>query len=149
MAGVASRHLHGLDGPVVVVPARVAALLCRDGGLDRWKGQVRGADAELDAVLVALTAASAAWRSRAASAVATECGILLDDAGTAGPPSEHVETRWSSRDAAAVVGVSERAIRSAAAGGRLRGERVGAAWTFDRDEVMHFKERRAMRRGAE
>lgn len=54
-------YLH--DGGVVVVPERVAAWMLRYAGLGRLSAQVRGADAEVDAVLVALATAGQHWRT--------------------------------------------------------------------------------------
>jgi hypothetical protein len=61
-----SRYLHGVSGdqlaPVVVVPARVAAVLHRLTALDRVRVEHRGADEDLDAVLAAMAAADRWWR---------------------------------------------------------------------------------------
>lgn len=45
----------GIDGPVVVVTGRIAALLVMRTDLGRLGEQVRGSDPEADAVLLALT----------------------------------------------------------------------------------------------
>lgn len=62
-----SRYLLGVSGdqlaPVVVVPARVAAVVHRLTALDRIRVELRGADHELDAVLAAMAAADRWWRS--------------------------------------------------------------------------------------
>ncbi|MFY1589160.1 hypothetical protein ACN267_32260, partial [Micromonospora sp. WMMD734] len=58
-------YVHGLDGPTVVVPGRVAAWLERHANLRQVRTAQRGADPEVDAVLVALAVAAAAWRQQA------------------------------------------------------------------------------------
>jgi excisionase family DNA binding protein len=129
-----ARYLHA-NRQVVVVPARVAAFLDRAADLTRIRGQVRGADPELDAVLTALREAAMAWRGSVS-------------AGTnRAPIAEPVaQLPWvDSQTAAAALGISDRGIRKAIAEGRLQATRVGGRWRINREDVEHY---RAARRAA-
>lgn len=129
-----SAFVHG-DGAVVVVPARVAAWLERHADLRALRTAHRGADPEVDAALVALGVAAAAWREkRAGSANGT------DLAASAEP------TRSSSlttAEAGQLLGIGARAVRRAIADKRLQAERHGDTWRIDREVVEHYRAARA------
>ena len=138
-----SRYRHGVSGdhlaPVVVVPARVAAVLHRLTALDRVRLEHRGADEELDAVLAAMAAADRWWRSSVG-------GTHRDGAGSESASSGHGSYRaatWSTSEVAAAAGISERAVRRAAAEARLPGRRIGRTWLFDPVDVRTWREARS------
>jgi excisionase family DNA binding protein len=120
-------YVHGLAGPVVVVPARIAALLVRRLGLAAFARDARGIDPELDAVLVALRDAGYRW------AAARGCPPATDHDG-----GDVLEARspWMTTAAAAQrLGVTRQAITRAIREGRLPGQRLGARWVVDPDDV--------------
>lgn len=121
---------------MVVVPGRIAAWLDRHAGLSRLRIEHRGQDPEVDAVLVALAVASAAWRSRAG---------IGSDHGTeqAKQPSDQSRSLLTTADAAELLGISDRGVRKAILDGRLPAQRVADVWLVDREDVEHFKARRA------
>jgi hypothetical protein len=56
-------YVHGLEGPGAWVPGRVAEWLNKYGGLNELRMRIRGADAEVDSVLVGLVVAGHGWRA--------------------------------------------------------------------------------------
>jgi excisionase family DNA binding protein len=112
---------------VVVVPARIAALLVRRLGLAAFARDARGIDPELDAVLVALRDAGYRWAAARGCSPATE-----HDAG------DDVEARspWmTTTEAAQRLGVTRQAIRKAIAAGRLPAQRLGDRWVVDPTDI--------------
>lgn len=124
-------YVHGLGGPVVVVPGRVAAWLERHADLGKLRAEHRGADAEISAVLVALGVAAATWRGAATGTT---------DAATPEPDSP---SELSTSQAAGLAEVSPRAIRRAIAEGRLPARRAGQRWVLSREDVEHYRAGRA------
>lgn len=122
-------YVHGLDGAVVVVTARTAAWLERHADLRRLRTEVRGTDPEVDAVLVALGVAAASWSASAVGSVRAPAPEVAAES----------EVRLSTSSAADLLGVTDRAVRLACKGGRLRAERVGGRWLIDREDVEHFR----------
>jgi excisionase family DNA binding protein len=117
-------------GEVVVVPARVAAWLDRNAGLDRLRIDHRGADAELDAVLCALRLAALVWRSSA-------CGTSVAVAPEPG-------ASWlSTGEVAAALGITARGVRKAIAEGRLQATREDGRWRVAREDVEQWRAARA------
>ncbi len=122
-------------GPVAVVPGRVAGLLLRRGGLAEFHRKHRGADPELDAVVLGLKLADLAWRG----SVGTDCGSDTDMAGL-GPAG----CTWlGTRQAARRLGISSRAVRAAISSGRLRARWVGGRHVLDLEDIEHFRAQRA------
>lgn len=127
-------YVHGVDGPAVIVPGRVAALLERFADLTRVRVAVRGQDPELDAVLVAMRLVAAKWRATAT--------------GSPHPPAPEVAARsqWlSTTQAADILGVTDRAVRLAITEHRLNAQQVDRRWRISREDLEHF---RAARRAA-
>lgn len=128
----ASAYVHGVGAPVVVVPGRVAALLDNLLDLTRLRVEVRGQDAELDAVLVALRVAAANWRTTAT--------------GSPHPPAPEAATRstWlSTAQAADILGVTDRAVRLAITEHRLNAQQIDGRWRISREDLEHFRAARA------
>jgi excisionase family DNA binding protein len=131
-----SSYVAGVDGPVVVVPGRVAAWLERYADLRRLRTDSRGVDPEVDSVLIALATAAALWRQQRTGADhGTELGKQAE------PRSEFVTTA----QAATLLRITERGVRKACAEGRLPATRHGDIWSISREDVEHY---RAARRAA-
>ncbi|MDP9442939.1 MAG: helix-turn-helix domain-containing protein [Actinomycetota bacterium] len=127
----AEHYVHG-HGEVVVVPARVAAWLTRYAGLERLRAEVRGADAEVDSVLVALALAAFAWRSSATGS------------GLASAPEVAAPCAWmSTTQAARLLGITDRGVRLAIAAERLPAQWVDGRWRVAREDVEHYRAARA------
>ncbi len=123
-------YIHG-DGSVVVVPRRVCAYLNRYADLERFRLQTRGQDAEVDSVLIAFRLAELKWREAATGTKEA-----------ARPELEGPSTTWiSTTQAAAHLGVGDRAIRKAIAEGRLHAVSVAGRWRIQREQLEHFKTR--------
>lgn len=128
-------YVHGLDGPVVVVPARVATWLLRRAGLEAYHRDHRGLDPQVDAIIVALKVADRTWRA----SVGTDLGTDTDGTGPgpAGCP-------WlSTTEAARRLGITDRAVRKAIAAGRLRAQWVGGVHALDPADIEHYRATRA------
>jgi len=120
-------YVHGIDGPVVVVPGRVAALLDNLVDLTRLRIDVRGQDPELDAVLVALRTAALAWRASA--------GGLPDRT-----PADPLPPWISAGQTAELLGVDPRHVRRLATTGRLTGRQLGdRTWLIERESAEHYR----------
>lgn len=129
----AEAFVHGVDGsPVAVVPGRVAAWLVRRLQLDRVRAEIRGQDPEVDAVLVGLTVAGAAWRARTGSAAGTTVAPTSEPAG---------EYPLSTKDAADRLGLSTRAVTKAAKAGRLGGHQRDGRWYFNPADIEIYRTR--------
>jgi len=127
-------HYVHAGGAVVVVPARVAAWLVARAQLDGLRTEVRGADPEVDSVLIALTVSAMHWRTSAT--------------GSAHAPEPEVGRRSSwmnTTEASDHLHVTSRAVRLAIADGRLPADRVDGRWRISRENVEHY---RAGRRAA-
>ncbi|RFU18827.1 helix-turn-helix domain-containing protein [Geodermatophilus marinus] len=131
-------YVHGVAGPVVIVPGRVAAWLNRHGGLDELRRQVRGGDPEVDSALIALKVAGDAWLT----SVTSRRGI--DDAQSGEPVAS---SPWlTTRQVADQLGLTVRGVRVAIESGRLRADRDTAGrWVVSRESFEHY---RASRRAA-
>lgn len=121
-------YVHGVDAPIVVVPARVAAWLERHARLGELHAGNRGADPEVDAVLVALVLAARAWRMSATGRV---------EAAPTG--TETPSRQMNAAQAAEVIGVSDRSIRRAITTGRLPARKVATCWVIEREDVEHYR----------
>lgn len=118
-------HYVHAGGDVVLVPARVAAWLMHSTRLRELRSQVRGADAEVDSVLIALSVAAECWSTSAA--------------GSKSAPRSEDGRQWlSTTKASDVLGISARAVRLAIAEGRLEAENLDGRWRMTRDSVDEF-----------
>ncbi|RII94557.1 helix-turn-helix domain-containing protein [Clavibacter californiensis] len=123
-------YVHGQGGPIVVLPGRVAAYLERYAGLDDFRKRIRGHDAEVYAVLYDLHRAALVWRE---SATGTPHEVRPE------PAAEWFTTA----EAAARVGITDRGIRRAIAEKRLAARLVGRSWRISRTDLAHFRASRA------
>ncbi len=119
-----------IHGPGVFVPARIAAGLERALRLDEYRMRVRGADRQLDEVLLAVHVCALQWSVERRS---------VDDQRT-------LSDRWTTEEVAARVGITRHAVAAAAKAGRLVGERIDGRWTFEPDMVAIWRSNR--RRGS-
>ncbi|WP_375163812.1 helix-turn-helix domain-containing protein [Herbiconiux gentiana] len=124
-------YLHGGSAPVVVVPARVAAWLYRTCDLDRHRIDVRGADAEISNVLVALKVAGLSW---VASATGTQPATKAE--------AERTSTSVGTATAAQLLHITPRAVRLAIAEHRLTATQIDGRWTIAREDLEHYRQRR-------
>lgn len=124
--------IHGIDGPVVIVTARVCAYLNRYANLNRFREETRGQDAEVDGVLIAFGVAERKWRK---SATGTR--------DAAKPELDPSSTWLSTTQAAGLAGVTDRGIRKAIAQGHLKAENIAGRWRINREDLTHYQANRA------
>lgn len=129
----AKGYLVGVHGPGVLVPARVAAWLEKRAGLSSLRARARGADPEVDAVLLALRVAGLAWLTSATgSEVEPE------------PEVRRESSQWlSTGQAAELLGMTDRGVRLAISEGRLEAEKVADRYRISRSNVEHYRAARA------
>ncbi len=125
-------YLH--PGAVVVVPASVAAWLIVQTDMPARRVEHRGTDAQVDAVLGALTVAGLGWRT-STSATASVCGSALAAEAEGVAQSEYMNT---SR-AATILGITTRGVRLACDQGRIPATRVDGRWQLDPDGVAAYR----------
>ncbi len=119
--------LHGVSGPVVILPARVAALLEARFPMARLRADLRGTDPEVSNVLLALHEAARRWHS---SVTGTK---------SAPPPEPAGSSNWvSTTSAAARSGVTDRAIRRAISEGRLDAIRSEGRWRISTSALTDY-----------
>lgn len=126
-------YIHGVDAPVVVIPARVCAWLERHARLNEVRIRERGSDPEVDAVLVALRLAALTWRTAATgSPVAAK------------PEAPADLNQWlSTTQAADILYITDRAVRLAISEKRLPATLVNGRWRITREDIRHFAAARA------
>lgn len=121
-------YVHGVDAPVVVIPARVCAWLERYASLNEVRIRERGADPEVDAVLVAVRLAALTWRT-------TATGTPVAAKAEADPDLE----QWmSTGQAAERLGITDRAVRLAIQEQRLNATNVAGRWRITKEDLQHF-----------
>ncbi|MDQ0865723.1 helix-turn-helix domain-containing protein [Arthrobacter globiformis] len=123
-----SAYVHGLNGPVVVIPARVCAWLERYARLNEVRIQERGSDPEVDAVLVAVRLAALTWRT-------TATGTPV----AAKPEVDPDLKQWmSTGQAADKLGITDRAVRLAIQEQRLHANNINGRWRITQEDLQHF-----------
>lgn len=131
MSGISrppTAYVHGVDAPVVIIPARVCAWLERHAHLNEVRIRERGYDPEVDAVLVALRLAALAWR-------ATATGTAV----AAKPEAPTDLKQWmSTTEAADILYITDRAVRLAIQEDRLKATNVNGRWRITREDIQHF-----------
>lgn len=115
--------------PSVVVPADVARWLAQRIDLSRLRDEARTADPAVHAVLVAL---------RAAELTPVERQVADEVAPRCEPPDLYLRCPTVAR----MAGVSDAAVRRAAAEGRLPGHRAATGWEFRPEDVQRWIRRR-------
>lgn len=129
----AERLVLDVAGPVAVVPGRIAAWLCDEGGLDALRVRVRGQNAEVDQTLLAIRLTAERWREQRAALVAEQQRKLAEAGRESGPKV------MSTATIADRLYVSDRAVRQWIATGRLRARRRGRRWEIARADFEEFK----------
>ena len=131
----------GVDGPAVVLTARVCAWLERHADLGTLRVRARGVDAEVSAALTAIRGAGLLWAEhvadvdeKTATRTATE-----DDNGAQPAPGSFVGTGM----AAELAGVSPQAIRKAIADGRLPASKAGDRYRIQTTDLAQYRAARA------
>ncbi|KGJ72727.1 hypothetical protein GY21_13555 [Cryobacterium roopkundense] len=117
---------------MVIMPARIAAMLERHARLDELRISARGVDAEFDAVMVAFHIAATEWRT-------TALGRTQAPKPEAGPLSEWVSTA----EAGSALHITTRAVVLAISEGRIRANKVSGNWRIAREDLEHHKAARA------
>jgi len=123
-----THYVHGMAGPVVIVPGRIAAWLERHADLNSVRVSSRGLDAEADAVLVALRVAALAWR-----------GAATGSQQPAEPEVTGSSRQWMTTSQAGTrLGITDRAVRLAIQERRLPAENVDGRWRITNEDLAHF-----------
>jgi hypothetical protein len=130
-----------VDGPAVVVPARIAYLFEKHFELERLRREWHGRDHELDVVLLSWHAVALQYVDTA-RATASGNGSSMASTAEAAAPSEVVAAVDSS-EVARAAGITSRAVRLAAEEGRLPGKRVAGRWWFTPEDVAAWQAARA------
>jgi excisionase family DNA binding protein len=114
---------------ITVVPADVALVLLVRAGLADYRRTHRGENSRVDRILIELTEAAIRWRE------------LADQGRTRAPNTDTVpeSQRLTTKQAATMMGVSDRTIRRAIADGHLPAERVGRCYLITRGEVGRYR----------
>jgi excisionase family DNA binding protein len=122
----------GLSGPAVVISGRTAAWLEKYAALTALRVKVRGTDPAISKELEELRLAAMVWRG---SATGTEEAVRDQPAAS---------SNWlSTTQAAAVLGVSPRAVVKAIARGKLPSTRVGGRHRISREDAEHYRAAKA------
>lgn len=126
----------------VSIPPRIADILDRRLGLDTIRKQIRGEDAEVDAVLMAIRLAGCAFRNGQTAHLAARSACGTDVVKPAEPESESGRGIGTST-AAEILGVTDRAVRKAIAENRLPAVLDdGGRWRINRDDLMQYRAER-------
>lgn len=131
---------YATSGPVVVVPARTAALLERILRLDEVRVRLRGQDAEVDEVLLGWHAVAMQFATERADQARFRAP------GTLGDGVRNSSDNWDVNEVAARSNCTTRAVRKAASEGRLVGEHVDGRWQFEPEAAANWvatRQRRA------
>jgi excisionase family DNA binding protein len=125
-----SSYVHGINGPCVIVPARVASWLERYCQLNEARITARGKDPEVDNVLNAIRVTAMAWRASAT--------------GSTQPAEPEELTPWvGTSEASEELDVTDRAIRHAIKENRLKASNINGRWRIAREDLEHYKAARA------
>jgi excisionase family DNA binding protein len=119
--------------PMVMVPARVAALLEARTNISGVRVQLRGLDPEATAVLEDIRLAALEWRGSATGTdVAPE------------PELPRESKQWmSTGQVASHLGVTDRAVRKAIARSALKATEVNGRYRITLEDMEHYRAARA------
>lgn len=135
----AREYLHGIEGPVVVLPGWFVDWLERNSNIGQVRVHARGTDPAVDELLLATRHAAMQWRTTSEPA---------SDTGSKPAPVSEVApslTReWLTvAQAAGLIGITDRAVRLAITERRLPATRSGRAWQIERSDVNDYRAQRA------
>lgn len=120
------------DGVTAVISGRAARRLYYFARLDVVAERVAGKDPELDRALETIRIAGERW-ARA-------------EAGTDTAPSPEPRREWvSTKEAAGMLGMTDRGVRKACSAGRLVADGSSGAWLIHREAIAHFRAERSAR----
>ena len=130
-----AEHLvHGLNGPVVVIDGAVCAIFNRLLGLDKLRSVWRGQNPRLDQALLAI---------RLAGIAHTESSAAGTDVAPQPEPrprsSQQLNDTVSTTTAAALLGLTGRAIRKAIAENRLKATLLDNRYRIHRDDLADYR----------
>ncbi len=128
-----------VERPIVLVSAEEAAwlVLLLDGGLDEVRSSRVTVPDRLWRMLADLRRAADLHRAGAGSASGTSATPTDHD-----PSSSSLTDEMTTKEAAEVLGISDRGVRAALDAGRLRGRRLGRCWLVARWSVDELSEER-------
>ncbi|MEV7631994.1 helix-turn-helix domain-containing protein [Microbacterium sp. NPDC089318] len=113
------------DGITAVVSGRAARRLYYFARLDELAERVRGRDPELDQALETLRVAGERW--------------ARSESGTPTPPPAEPRPEWvGTKEAADMLGMTDRGVRKAIAENRLPADCSGGPWLIHREQLAHF-----------
>lgn len=122
-------YLHGVDGPVVVLPANVCDFLERHAGLDEYRKRNLGRHPQLDHALLSLHSAATAYRaSRTGTPEISE-------------PEPPTSSWVGTTKAARILRMTDRGVRRACEQGRLEAHQVEGRWRIAREDLAQFRTR--------
>ena len=127
-----------VHGDIALVRGAMAHKLLERGDFKTWTANHYGDDPEFDTMLRALRMAAARRTSDATSALGSESAAQPE-------VTPQLASVINAMQAAALLGVTDRAVRLAIAGGKLPAQQVGRRWQIDRNDVERY---RASRRTA-
>lgn len=131
-----------IDGPVVVLPARICAVLESELDLDALRLKARsGRDIVVHDALQAIRAVALQYVEEVRQEVASDTRSTHLPAQEVAPRSESM--LFGTRQVAAQAQLSPRAVTLAARNGRLRGALVSGRWWFDESDVALWLASRA------
>ena len=121
-------YLHGVEGPVVIVPARVAAYLKRRIPLDQLRIDARSLnDEEIYYVLSSLHRAALAYDPT--PAVTSEVA-----------PTREPGSTLNTTEAASLLHLTARGVRDACEKGRLEAHQDQGRWRITRSAIQRYRD---------
>ncbi|MDB5338695.1 MAG: binding domain protein excisionase family [Planctomycetaceae bacterium] len=116
-------------GDFVIVPARIANLLRRHANLTDLRLRAKAFDPEFYDVLTALHRSALEW-------LGSEIG---PDSAAHPEPATPLKEWYSSREAAGILRVGDRAVRKALELGRLEGQLIDGRWRIGREAIVNYQ----------
>jgi excisionase family DNA binding protein len=130
----AEHHIHGLDGPVVVIDAAVCAILNRLLGLDKLRTELRGQNPQLDQALLAIRLAGIAHTETSS----TGNGVAPQPEPKP-PSSQQLNDTVSTTTAATLLTITDRAVRQAITEKRLPATKIEGRWRITRQDLHTYR----------
>jgi excisionase family DNA binding protein len=126
----AEHFVHGLDGPVVVLDARICAIIDRE--LDKFRREVRGQDPQLDHSLRSIRLAGIRFIESSAAGT----NVAPQPEPVSQSPQQLNDDTVSTSTAATVLGITDRAVRKAIDEKRLPATKIDGRWRIHRNDLM-------------